>query len=239
MPTIKELIEVGAHFGHLRARSHPKARAFTFEVRDRVLIINLDKTIEQLKQAAEYCKDFAKEGKTMLFVGTKKQIQAALAAAAQRADMPYVNHRWLAGTLTNFDEIVKNVRKLEQIETTLKESTIETKRERGKLQEEANKLQTLYGGIKDLKTLPDALLVVDGFQEKTALDEARRLNIPIVALTDTTVNPELIDYLVAANDDSPKTVAMLLNVLVEAIVEGKSKVKRATTETTRNNTEKK
>lgn len=227
LPTIKQLIDAGAHFGHLRARSHPKAREFTYEVRDRIFVIDLDKTLQQLKQAADYCNALAKQGKTILFVGTKKQAQAVVEQAAKQVDMPFVSTKWLAGMLTNFDEIGRNVRKLERLEKELAENeTIKrTKRERVKTQATVDKLHKIFDGIVSLKQLPDALLVVDAAFEKIAVDEARRLAIPVVGIIDTNVDPSSINVPIPANDDSAQAIEKLLGVLTAAIAEGKSKFK--------------
>lgn len=227
LPTIKQLLDSGAHFGHLRARSHPRARNFAFEVRDQVVLIDLDKTIEHLKLAADYCRMIAKEGKTILFVGTKRQAKQIVQETANQAGMPYVNNRWLAGTLTNFNEVINNVRKLERLEKRLQESQpgTATKRERVKLAAAVEKLHRLLDGIAGLTRLPDALLVVDAGTERIAVGEASRIGIPIVAISDTNVDPTLIDYPIPANDDSAKAIELILDVLTQAIVEGKSKIK--------------
>lgn len=226
MPTVKELIESGAHFGHLKAHSHPRAKQFAFEIRDKVIIIDLDKTIETLKQAADFCYELAKQGKTLLFVGTKKQAQDVIMPAAQSVAMPYVNNRWLAGTLTNFEEIVKNIRRLEQLETKLKESSDQTKREKINISKKIEKFHKLLDGIRQLGALPDALIVVDAATESTTIEEANKVGIPIIAITDTNADPQKIDYPIPANDDSKKTIELILNVLAKAISQGKEKLKR-------------
>lgn len=226
LPTIKELLDSGVHFGHLRARSHPKAREFAFEIRDKVIVINLDKTLERLKVAAEYCKQTASQGQVMLFVGTKKQAQDIVEIAAKQVEMPYVTTKWLAGMLTNFDELNRNLNKLEHLDALLAdESAQNTKRERVKMQVKADKLHRILDGVVKMKQLPDVLVVVDAFHERIAVDEAHRLGIPVVALADTNVNPDTIDYPIPTNDDSRQAIERILAILTSAIAEGKSKIK--------------
>lgn len=231
LPTIAQLIESAAHFGHLKARSHPQARRFAFGVRDRVVLIDLDQTIERLKAAADYCRMLAKDGKIILFVGTKNQIHEQVAVEAKRAGMPYVKERWLAGTLTNFEQIARRVKQLETLQEASQQPRNITKREQLKLGKKLAKLHKLFDGLRGLTSRPDALLVVDASQEKTAVAEANTLGIPVVAIADTNVNPALVTYPVPANDDSAKSVALILGVLTDAVIEGakKAKTKKAPT----------
>lgn len=231
LPTIKQMLDQGAHFGHLRARSHPRAHQYTFEVRDRIMVIDLDKTLQQLEMAAKWCKDAAEEGKTILFVGTKKQVQDLVQVAAQKAQMPYVSNRWLAGTLTNFDEITRNIRKLERLEKDLVSDTgSATKREKVKMQAAIEKMHKVLDGIVGMTKLPDVLFVVDAAHEKIAIEEADRLGIPVVAITDTNVNPDIVTMPIPANDDSRLAVQGILNVITNAISEGRAKIKPVSNE---------
>lgn len=222
LPTIRELVDAGAHFGHRRSRSHPNARQFVYTIRDRVLVINLEDTLSRLKEATQAAGHWAAEGKTFLFVGTKPQAAEAIKTAATKAGMPYINQRWLGGTLTNYATIRRNLDKLARLDEVAASAQFEafTKKERVGLQRTRDKLQKMFGGIANLSKLPDVLVVVDLDQEKIAVGEANKIGLPIIALVDTNVDPNLAEYPIPGNDDSRKTIELVLNQLADAISQG-------------------
>ncbi len=226
LPTLRDLVDAGAQFGHRRSRSYPKARQFTYTVRDRVFVINLEKTVERLKVAKEAAESWASQGKTILFVGTKPQAAEALKVAADQAGMPYINYRWLGGTMTNFATIKRNLdtlAALEQVADT-ERFTEFTKQERGRITKRVTKLNKLLGGIKDLQRVPDALIIVDIAEEEVATAEAQKLGLPVIGLVDTNANPDLVSHPIPVNDDSRRAIELILGQLVEAIVAGTAKV---------------
>lgn len=228
LPSLQELLEAGVHFGHRRERSHPKARTFTFTIRDGVLIINLEQTIQALAKAIDYLKTNLDSGKKILLVGTKRQYQDLVEQMAQSLKWPYVTNKWLGGTLTNFDQIKKTAKKLTELESLLSPSNPSrpsspplTKKERLLIERQIAELHQKYDGIVGLDRLPDLLFVVDPHHEETAVKEGQSLAIPIVAILDTTSNPELIDVPIPANDDSRKSVELILKTIVNGVT-GKS-----------------
>lgn len=226
LPTLRDLVDAGAQFGHRRSRSYPKARQFTFTVRDRVFVINLEKTLEYLAVAKTAVQQWASEGKTILFVGTKPQAAESVLAAATAAGQPYIHHRWLGGILTNFATIKRNLdtlAALEQVAST-ERFTEFTKQERGRISKRITKLNKILGGIKDLERVPDALIIVDITEEEVATAEARKLGLPVVGLVDTNANPDLVSHPIPVNDDSRKAIELILGQLVEAIVAGKAQI---------------
>jgi len=222
LPSIRDLVDAGAHFGHRRSRSHPNARQFVYTIRDRVLVINLEDTLARLKDAVQAAGHWAAEGKTFLFVGTKPQAAEVVKAAAIKAGMPYITQRWLGGTLTNYTTIRRNLDKLARLEEVEASPQFEafTKKERVGLGRTKEKLQKMFGGIAGLTRLPDALIVVDLDQEKIAVGEANKLGLPIIALVDTNVDPNLVQYPIPGNDDSRKTIEIVLGQLADAIAQG-------------------
>lgn len=227
MPTIKELFEAGIHYGHTKDRSDARSRDFIYGVRDRVFLINLEKTLEKLKEALEVLKRAAKEEKTILWVGTKTQASDVVAKAAKECAMPFVAEKWQGGTLTNFETIQKSLKKIEELEKKIDSETFQTltKRERGKTKELLGRLHRQFDGLRELKALPHLLFVADAGSEKIAVKEANRLRIPIVAITDTNANPGLIDYPIPANTKSFKAIELLVNQVKEAVLEGSAKRK--------------
>lgn len=226
IPTLRELVDAGAHFGHRRSRSHPKARQFVYTIHDRVLVLNLEHTQSKLIEALKAVEALAAEGKRFLFVGTKAQAAEAVKNAATAAGMPYVNQRWMGGTMTNFETIRRNLDKLarlEQLEAS-EEFTEFTKKERVDILRQKEKLTKNFGGIATMNRLPDALIVVDLDQENIAVAEATRLGIPVIGIVDTNVDPAKATYPIPANDDSRRTIEMIVNLLAEAIVEGVKQV---------------
>ncbi|WP_456479685.1 30S ribosomal protein S2 [Nautilia sp.] len=221
--TMKDLLECGVHFGHQKRRWNPKMKKYIFGVRKNIYIIDLQKTLRHIKYAYNVVKNAAEEGKTILFVGTKKQAVDAIKEHAERCGMPYVNHRWLGGMLTNFKTIQKSIRKLEIIEKMEESGQINllTKKERLILARRKAKLEKFIGGIRHMKTIPDMLFIVDTVKEKIAVGEANKLGLPIVAPVDTNCDPDLIDVPIPGNDDAIRSVNLFCKTIADAIIEGK------------------
>lgn len=224
--SMKQLLEAGVHFGHQTRKWNPKMAKYIFTSRNDIHIINLEETAVLVEKAYSFVRDLANEGKTILFVGTKKQAQQAIADEATRAGMFYVNSRWLGGTLTNFKTIrsrVERLNKLNQMEK-IGEFNLLPKKEVLKLKAEREKLEKNLGGIKDMVKLPDVMFVVDPKKEHIAIKEARSLNIPIVALVDTNCDPDVIDYVIPGNDDAIRAVSLIASVIANAVIEAKEGV---------------
>jgi len=221
--TMKDLLECGVHFGHQKRRWNPKMKKYIFGVRKNIYIIDLQKTLRHIKYAYNVVKNAAEEGKTILFVGTKKQAVDAIKEHAERCGMPYVNHRWLGGMLTNFKTIQKSIRKLEIIEKMEETGQINllTKKERLILARRKAKLEKFIGGIRHMKTIPDMLFIIDTVKEKIAVGEANKLGLPIVAPVDTNCDPDLIDVPIPGNDDAIRSVNLFCKTIADAIIEGK------------------
>lgn len=222
MPTLIELLEAGAHFGHKKERSHPKAKDFTFTIREGIYVIDLDKTVANLQKALEFLKTQAGLGKTILFVGTKRQAKDLTKKVAESTNMPYINQRWLGGTLTNFETIRKNLKSLEALEAQTKDQNFAnlTKKEQKVINDKIAKLVQTFGGVRSMKNLPDVIFIIDAAKEKIAVTEGNIKEIPIVAITDTDADPEKVTYPIPANDDAPKTLEMLMSLVEKAILEG-------------------
>ena len=220
--SIKELLETGLYFGHQSKQYDPRMAPYIFGKRQGVYIIDLEKTAKKLEEACEYIKELAAGGKKILFVGTKKQAQEAVVAEAKRCSMPYVSSRWLGGTLTNWETIRSRVGRLEEIENLEKQGhfSLLTKKEVALLLKEKNKLLHHLEGIREMKEYPAALLIIDIKKEANAVREAKRVNIPVVAVVDTNSNPEETDYPVPANDDGIKGIKFLLEKFAESALEG-------------------
>jgi len=221
---MKALLEAGAHFGHKTSRWHPKMAPYIHSKRQNAHIINLEKTVDGFNKALPKLTDIAKSGKKILFVGTKKQVKDVVKAAAEEADMPYVVVRWVGGTLTNVDTINRQIKKLKDLERRMASGELESrysKLEVQRFQEEIDLLNERYGGIKDMTDQPAAIIVVDAIEDKNAIKEANVLGIPVVALTDTNVDPTDIDFVIPMNDDSLKATKLALDYFVAAIKEGK------------------
>lgn len=219
IPTLKELMAVGAHFGHKRERSHPKAQQYIYILREGIYIIDLQKTQEGLEKALKQLSDLAGAGKTVLFVGTKPQAADLVKRAAERALMPYIVHHWPGGLLTNFETITNSLKQLEQMEQKLAapEAINLTKKEKRVLSDKIRKTNTVLGGVRQMKRLPDALFVVDVVAEATAVGEAYTLGIPVIGLTDTNANPEKVDFPIPANDDARKAIELITSLAAEAL----------------------
>jgi len=220
---LKTLLECGVHFGHQTRRWNPKMKRFIFGERSGIYIIDLEKTVDALNVARDFVLSVASKGGQVLFVGTKKQATDVIAAEAQRAGMPYINHRWMGGLLTNFQTVKKSLEKLFRIEAMAENGTLANlkKKEVLKIELERVKLQRDLGGIRDMKTLPKAMFVVDSKREEIAVQEASRLGIPIIGLIDTNCDPDLINYPVPGNDDALKSIRHITSVIADAILEGR------------------
>lgn len=220
--TMKQLLEAGVHFGHKTSRWNPKMKPFIFGERNGIHIIDLQQTLKYFEIAYEFVVNLTSNGGKILFVGTKKQARDAIREEAQRCGMPYVNHRWLGGTLTNFRTIRQSVEKLKRIEGWFADGTIERfpKKERLKLERLKAKLERNLAGIKNMETLPDALYIVDPVHEEIAVLEARKLKIPIVAIVDTNCDPDLIDFIIPGNDDAIRAIKLITSKIADACLEG-------------------
>lgn len=221
--SMKQLLEAGVHFGHQTRRWNPKMARYIFTERNGIYIVDLQKTVKKIDEAYAFLRSVAEEGKSVLFVGTKKQAQEAIREEAERAGQFYVNERWLGGMMTNFQTIQKRVARLKELEAMEEDGTFEvlTKKEVQVLRHEMNKLETYLGGIKEMNKLPGALFVVDPRKERIAVAEARKLNIPIVAIVDTNCDPDEIDYVIPGNDDAIRAVRLLTAKMADAVMEGR------------------
>ena len=221
--SMKQLLEAGVHFGHQTRRWNPKMAKYIFTARNGIYIIDLQKTVKKAEEAYSFVRSVAEEGKSVLFVGTKKQAQEAIKDEALKADMYFVNERWLGGMLTNFQTIQKRVNRLKELEAMEAEGVFEvlTKKEVQGLKHEMEKLEKYLGGIKDMDKLPGALFIVDPRKERIAVAEAHKLNIPIVAIIDTNCDPDEIDYPIPGNDDAIRAVRLLTGKIADAIIEGR------------------
>lgn len=223
---MKSLLESGVHFGHQTKRWNPKMKRFIFSERNGIHIIDLQKTIVSIKEAYEAVRDVVKDGKPVLFVGTKKQSQLAIEREAQRCGMPYVNYRWLGGMLTNFTTIKKSIHRLKKIEKMEIDGTFEslTKKEIAKLNREKSRLEKNLGGIKDMKDIPGIIFVIDTRKEGIAVAEANRLGIPVIAVVDTNCDPTHIDYPIPGNDDAIRAISLFAEIIANAVVDADNEV---------------
>ena len=220
---MKQLLEAGVHFGHQTRRWDPKMAEYIFQARNGIHIIDLQKTSKKLDEAYKFIKEQSEEGKTVLFVGTKKQAQECIKEAAEKCNMYYVDQRWLGGMLTNFKTIEGRIQRLKDLETMQEDGTFEVlpKKEVSGLKNEMEKLEKNLGGIKDMKEMPGVMFVVDPKKERIAILEARKLGIPVVGLVDTNCNPEDVDYAIPGNDDAIRAVKLIADVMANAVIEGK------------------
>ena len=219
--TMKNLLESGVHFGHQVKRWDPRMKKYIFAERNGIHIIDLQKTIAAIKDSYEAVRKITASGKSVLFVGTKKQAQQAIQKEAERCGMFYVNNRWLGGMLTNFATIKKSLLRLKKIEKMEIDGTFDnlTKKEVSSLQKEKSKLEKNLGGIKEMKELPGAVFIIDTHKEQIAVAEARRMGIPIIAVVDTNCNPEGIDYPIPGNDDAIRAISLFTSIIANAVVE--------------------
>src|SRR6476469_7340028 len=221
---MKELLEAGVHFGHQTKRWNPKMKEYIFGERNGIYIIDLQKTLKMLKEASKFVTEITAQGKVILFVGTKRQAQDAVAEEANRAGMPYINSRWLGGLLTNWVTVQKSVKRLQELDDMSTDGRYEllTKKEVIKLERERKHLATNLSGIKAMKRLPDALFVVDSNNEAIAVAEAHKLGIPVVAVVDTNCDPSLVDYVIPGNDDALRAIRPFTTKISDAVVEGRA-----------------
>lgn len=220
--SMKQLLEAGVHFGHQTRRWNPKMAEYIFTERNGIYIIDLQKTVKKLEEAYAFVRDITLEGKSILFVGTKKQAQDSVKEEAERAGSYYVNARWLGGMLTNFTTIKRRIERLKQLRAMEEDGTFELlpKKEVIKLNHEIEKLEKFLGGIKEMKEAPGALFIVDPRKERIAVAEAKRLGIPIVAIVDTNCDPDEIDYVIPGNDDAIRAVKLIAGTIANAVIEG-------------------
>ncbi len=220
--TMKELLEAGVHFGHQTKRWDPRMKEYIFGERNGIYIIDLQKTLKMFKEAAKYVTDLTATGKVILFVGTKRQAQDAIAEEANRCGMFYINQRWLGGLLTNWVTVQKSVKRLQELDEMATDGRYEllTKKEVIKLERERKHLQANLAGIKNMKRLPDALFIVDSNAEAIAVKEARKLGIPVVAVVDTNCDPTVVDYVIPGNDDALRAIRLFTSKISDSVIEG-------------------
>ena len=221
--SMKSLLEAGVHFGHQTRRWNPKMAPYIYTERNGIYIVDLQKTVKKLEEAYAFVRQLSENGQSLLFVGTKKQAQEAIKEEATRCGQYYVNARWLGGMMTNFRTIRKRIDRMEQLKTMQADGTFDLlpKKEVVKLELEMEKLDKYLGGVKNMKTLPKAMFIVDPHKERIAVAEARKLNIPIVAIVDTNCNPDEIDYVIPGNDDAIRAVKLIAGAMADAVLEGK------------------
>lgn len=223
VPSLEELLKSGVHFGHQTPKRYPKAASYIYGERNGIHIIDLQKTVAGLNQALEFVEKIVKAGGIILFIGSKKQARLIIKAAADKCGMPYIIGRWLGGTFTNFENIVKLTKKLEKLEKDQSDGAWEvyTKKEQVTFKKELNKLNDTVGGIKMMKRLPQAIFVVDIKKEKTAVSEANKIGLPVIALVDTNVNPEKVIYPIPANDDAIRSIDIITNLIADCVLAAK------------------
>ncbi len=221
--SMKQLLEAGVHFGHQTRRWNPKMAEYIFTERNGIYIIDLQKTVKKIEEAYMVIRQIAQDGGHILFVGTKKQAQDAIKEEALRCEQYYVNTRWLGGMMTNFKTIKKSIAKLNNLQKMAEDGTFDLlpKKEVAVLQKETADLEKNLGGIKNMKTLPSAIFVVDPKKENNAVEEARKLGIPVIAIVDTNCDPDVIDYVIPGNDDAIRAIKLIASVMADAVLEGK------------------
>ncbi len=224
LPTILELLQSGVHFGHQKSRWHPKMADFVFIERNNVHVIDLEKTLEQLKLALDFVQQVIKQDGTILFIGTKKQGQAIIKKYAQEVNMPYITERWIGGMFTNFSNVNKLIKKYKDFIEKKESGALAkyTKKERVEFDKQIDKLEKFVGGLVNLKKIPEAIFVLDAKQQKTAIAEARKKQVPIIGFCDTNINPEIMDYPIPANDDAVKSIEKITALVAEAIQEAQN-----------------
>ena len=221
--TLVELLDAGVHFGHQKQKWNPKMKPYIFGAKNGIYILDLRKTSDMLDKAYEIIRDYAAKGKNVLFVGTKKQATDVIAQEAQRAGAYYINRRWLGGMMTNFETIRGRVNKLRELESFIESGHVNKlpKKEVAQLNRQLSKLSKTLGGIKEMKGMPDILFIVDQTKELIAIQEANKLNIPVVCLADTNANPDGIDYIIPGNDDAIRSIKLIASKMADAVLEGK------------------
>jgi len=227
--TMQEMLAAGLHFGHQTQRWNPKMKPYIFGARNKIYIINLDKTLPMFNRAYDFIADSAAKGGTILFVGTKRQAQEIVKEEAERCGMYYINHRWLGGMLTNFQTIKKSIERLKEIETMIEDGSIQhyKKKEKLVMEKELIKLKQNLEGIKNMRGLPSVLFIVDPKRENIAVDEAAKLGIPVVAMADTNCDPDGLTYPIPGNDDALRAIKLITSRLADAIVSGSEKRREA------------
>lgn len=224
LPSLEEMLKAGVHFGHKTSRWHPKMSEFIFGARQGVHIVDLEKTQEELEKTLNVVKGIASRGGIIMFVGSKRQAQAIVVKAAEDCGMPHVTERWLGGTITNFGQLNKSLKRLKTLKEKRDKGELRkyTKREQLMLSREIEEMEFKLGGIQHLEKIPDAIFVVDARNEKTAVQEAKVVGVKVIALVDTNVNPKNVDHIIPGNDDSVKSIQMICDLVAEAIKEGKA-----------------
>lgn len=227
LPSLEEMLKAGMHFGHRTHRWHPKMKPYIFAPKNGIYIIDLEKSREKLAEALEFISSLVKEGKSVLFVGTKSQVKEPMKKMAEMTGQPYIVGKWLGGYLTNFSVVKKSVKKYQELVEKREAGKLGkyTKKERLDFDREIKRLYERVGGLTSLHKLPDALFVWDIKEEETAVAEARKKNIPVIGICDTNVNPELVNYPIPANDDATKTVKLILSIIQSAIIDAKKDLK--------------
>jgi small subunit ribosomal protein S2 len=222
--SLKELLEAGVHFGHQTKKRNPKMKKYIYNERNGIHIIDLQQTIKLFDEASRFISNSSAQGKTILFAGTKKQAQDAIAEEAERCGMPYVNQRWLGGLLTNFATLKKSMKKFKELEKMKLDGDFEhfSKKDAAKLEKKFKKMDKLFSGIKDMDNIPDVLFVIDPRKENIAVSEAKKLNIPVVAVVDTNCDPERIDHVIPGNDDAIRAIKLFASRIADAVTEGKN-----------------
>jgi len=221
--TMKELLEAGVHFGHQTRRWNPKMKEYIFGERNGIHIIDLQKTLKMFREAGKFVSELASQGKTMLFVGTKRQAQEAIAEEAQRCTMFYVNHRWLGGTLTNWATLQKSIKRLKTLKAMVEDGRMAqlSKKEAARLERELKHLQQNLEGVENMAALPDAMFVIDSHAEEIAVREARRMGVPVVSIVDTNCDPDLVDLIIPGNDDALRAIRLFTSKIADAVNEGR------------------
>ncbi len=224
--TMKELLEAGVHFGHQAKRWNPKMKKYIFGERNGIYIIDLQKTLKLFKDAYDFVRNTASQGRDVLFVGTKKQAQDSITEEAKRCGMYYVSYRWLGGMLTNFTTIKKSIERLKKIEKMKEDGTYDklTKKEVAGLEKERGKLERVLSGIKEMRDMPSVVFVIDPRKEEIAVHEANKLNIPVVAVVDTNCDPDNIDYVIPGNDDAIRAIRLMASKIADAVIEGRQAI---------------
>ena len=224
---VKELLDAGIHFGHEKTKWNPKMNTYIHSSRKGIHIIDITQTLSILNNVCKYVRNLSAKGGTVLMLGTKKQSQLTIKSAAEKSSSPYVVSRWLGGTLTNFETIIKRINHLNDLENqqNSEQSTIPTKKEQTQINKKINRLNKFFEGLKKTKKLPDCIYVIDVKKEKIAINEANILNIPVIGLVDSDSDPDGIDYIIPGNDDSIRSIKLISNVISDAIIEGKTLVK--------------
>ena len=224
--SMMNMLKAGVHFGHKKSKRHPKMEQYIYTTRNGINILDLGQTILKLNEAAAYVKKISSENGTILFVGTKRQAKKIIKDAAQKCDVPYVTERWLGGTFTNFSKITASINRLEKMIEQKESGEFEkkyNKKERLELDREIKRLEKKFGGIMNMKKLPDVVFIVDIKEDITTVNEARSKNVPVVALVDTNVDPSQIDYPIPSNDDAVRAIELMTNVITNAVIEGRNK----------------